>query len=1664
MVASSLPVTSRPCASRTAMLVMRMVWGLVVCTRHRKSSSRAASPAASRFCSATTATRTSPSAPPHTTTSPVGSTCAPRPPAPSQRRSHSKLNTSNSDITINLSLYEPDPTATICCSRRDANTCMKIAMSERIGMTPQQGSVAALHYCGHTHLRCKALLTFSDRQYAQNKTVSVIVVLLRANNLQNNSPRPLHIFANDEEGSASIQAMKKIVKCLVKVSKMPEEGAEGTTAGPSSGDAAPRTSVSKSHKMSAKRVPSRIEQSVDVGGDDIDSWLKAKTVLKPEDQLELTDVDIAVEEEEEEEEEEEGEGEMLPEGEGEEGEAEEDEEEEEGDEGQREGDDDEGEEEIQKPKKITNMFNFCERPAQTFIRFKRAMETQTLPASRLPMGDQVTQYIIYDSYEKDFAAKEEEKERERLAKERAVPTGLATAAEAPVLLHKKEKKITDFEIISKKMVNSAKTLERMVNQNIFDGVSQDYRNYEDPADDLREKEGTLLPLWKFSYEKTFKSAPDGAVCLYTLKNPSYPDYICMVDYVVLCIDIHPQHPHLFVIGKSDGNVAVYNVLLATSEPQFKSNSVKYKHGGIVWQVKWAADWPDGEMVFYSISDDGFIFQWVITSMGMTESKVMPIDLDIPPCPGPEGTSVRLKGCGRTMCFHPTDPLICLIGTEEGFIHKCNITYASNYLFTYAAHRLPVYKINFNKFNSDIFISCSAGWGIKMWEDCRENFDSFFSSLSHVTAQAPCTLNYGTGCPLSGWFPPMEECKKANTPEINGEQEVDIGYVVEISCQEKNTSEFPFTIEDKQNVDMCSSAKPLPSIENKFNLRVFVGNLSQETDVAGVKELFTKHTEILEDEIVDASMLWKVKKDDNDLIFTFVEFANEHAFQTALKLNNFLQNGQNLLVLPSVQTHFGLFHMEKTIKEDEETEKIEEKNKITEDDKHEGTQKFEQVEEIRDSIDKDINMKCVFNSEYIPDYKRSGHVAEKMEETDKITEIDKQEETQKFEHVEEIRNSTKKEIEGNTKCADNSEYIPVYKKSGHVAYLKHLPPDVTEDEVLQLFNFTRNEVVDISVLKFSRGKKSNSKRSEVRAVIAFPSEENLEKCLAQSQKPFRNLWVVAERHGMAKSTLGDKRSFSPNVSNDCTETSSSPKRQAISDVSEKDIVSTDKLELDLFVKHINWNVSDRIIRDFFASVGAKIQGMMQLGDPGIKGRGMCFVTMEDKESLLKGLALDGVVFLGNKIKVSIRKDRKFLLKPVEDEMPPNYSTFIAKLPVKKSAESLKSALSKFLKKADCSVKNMFIPLADNHSGNRGYAFVTFEDEKSLTKALEFNDSEIQIFDGSVKITVSNHWPENLKGIRDSVLKNKDQDCKRSFEGDQESSKSGKQHRRRRKAPSPYRGTVYKSQREGSKKYTMLGSSAVEYPLNRQQGFSNYNSYDSDYIAYLDYLEFRDYVAKKKGYNFSDYNAHQQLGSKDEFHQKQKVCQSYLPPVSQSYFGTNVTRTYQEPTLKSSEMSRESRWRNYSSNISSRCGSDVGYNLPLTAPSTDVEWAPYSSTVFGAATSDGRVHIFDVNVDKYNPICSQQVVSKKRNKLTKLAFNSYLPFIVVGDIRGVILSLKLSPNCRKKVKPPKKGPQLTNTELEVNKLTTILSHVREDKQLVPPPDRERAEEEEEARHHG
>ena len=37
--------------------------------------------------------------------------------------------------------------------------------------------------------------------------------------------------------------------------------------------------------------------------------------------------------------------------------------------------------------------------------------------------------------------------------------------------------------------------------------------------------------------------------------------------------------------------------------------------------------------------------------------------------------------------------------------------------------------------------------------------------------------------------------------------------------------------------------------------------------------------------------------------------------------------------------------------------------------------------------------------------------------------------------------------------------------------------------------------------------------------------------------------------------------------------------------------------------------------------------------------------------------------------------------------------------------------------------------------------------------------------------------------------------------------------------------------------------------------------------------------------------------------------------------------------------------------------------------DIAWAPYSSTVFAAVTEDGRLHLFDLHLKRYSPICCQ-----------------------------------------------------------------------------------------------
>jgi dynein intermediate chain 1 len=106
--------------------------------------------------------------------------------------------------------------------------------------------------------------------------------------------------------------------------------------------------------------------------------------------------------------------------------------------------------------------------------------------------------------------------------------------------------------------------------------------------------------------------------------------------------------------------------------------------------------------------------------------------------------------------------------------------------------------------------------------------------------------------------------------------------------------------------------------------------------------------------------------------------------------------------------------------------------------------------------------------------------------------------------------------------------------------------------------------------------------------------------------------------------------------------------------------------------------------------------------------------------------------------------------------------------------------------------------------------------------------------------------------------------------------------------------------------------------------------------------------------------------------------------------------------------------------------------------DVCWSPYSSTVFAAVTTDGRVHIFDLAQNKREPLCCQKVVKKAR--LTNVSFNSNDYILIVGDDRGGVHSLKLSPNLRQLTSAGEGGSEDDETcAIQKKKMMKLLSSI-------------------------
>ena len=86
------------------------------------------------------------------------------------------------------------------------------------------------------------------------------------------------------------------------------------------------------------------------------------------------------------------------------------------------------------------------------------------------------------------------------------------------------------------------------------------------------------------HTKQMENKSRGMACVFSLKNPTFPEYICLSSCAILCLDVNPYHPHMLAVGLMNGNVAVYNLQKSQEKPAYISTARNGKHQDIAWQV------------------------------------------------------------------------------------------------------------------------------------------------------------------------------------------------------------------------------------------------------------------------------------------------------------------------------------------------------------------------------------------------------------------------------------------------------------------------------------------------------------------------------------------------------------------------------------------------------------------------------------------------------------------------------------------------------------------------------------------------------------------------------------------------------------------------------------------------------------------------------------------------------------------------------------------------------------------------------------------------------------------------------------------------------------------------------------------------------------------------
>lgn len=227
---------------------------------------------------------------------------------------------------------------------------------------------------------------------------------------------------------------------------------------------------------------------------------------------------------------------------------------------------------------------------------------------------------------------------------------------------------------------------------------------------------------------------NGLVVFWSIKNTVWPHSYYRIDSPVTSIQFNPQYTYLLGVGLYSGNIHIYDTRhQSVSGPLYSSNYTIGKHYDPIWNISWLYHLNDGSVSLVSAGSDGLVLQWnmkkglqynILIQLKAMKQLINSVNLSAVHSTAKhtnhilvqQSTSNLSSHNGSALCLdvHPNDTQTYLVGTEDGYIHRCSTSYNEQILDNYVGHTGAVYCVQYNKYCTDIFITSSNDWSVQIW--------------------------------------------------------------------------------------------------------------------------------------------------------------------------------------------------------------------------------------------------------------------------------------------------------------------------------------------------------------------------------------------------------------------------------------------------------------------------------------------------------------------------------------------------------------------------------------------------------------------------------------------------------------------------------------------------------------------------------------------------------------------------------------------------------------------------------------------------------------------------------------------------------------------------------------------------------------------------------------